>query len=110
MSAATAPADGRSESSILSPPVISIRIPANLRLLTSGCDVIQAEGNSVREVFASLDSTFPELHDRFRAPDGQLRRNLLVFVNGEDIRFGNGEETALNSGDEISIVPALAGG
>ena len=90
--------------------MIAIRIPASLRLLTNGNDVIEVEGNSVRNALVSLDAAFPALRERLRAPDGQIRRTLLVFVNGDDIRNCDGEETRLREGDEISIVPALAGG
>jgi len=90
--------------------MITIRIPANLRPLTNGNEVIEVEGQSVRDALVSLESAFPALRDRLRAPDGQIRRTLLVFVNDDDIRNCEGEEMTLRAGDEISIVPALAGG
>ena len=65
---------------------------------------------SVRDALASLDTAFPALRQRLRTPDGQIRRTLLIFINEDDIRNCDGEETALCEGDEISIVPALAGG
>ena len=62
------------------------------------------------EVLTALISTYPALKDRLRDDSGKIRKNLIVYVNGEDIRFLEGETTPVKDADEFSIVPAVAGG
>ncbi len=89
---------------------VTLRVPTVLRRLTDGRDELEAEGATVAELL----ETVGRRHDGFRAKvlteGGTLRPFLNVFVNGEDIRFGEGLETAVCDGDEVSIVPSVAGG
>jgi molybdopterin synthase sulfur carrier subunit len=89
---------------------IPVRIPTPLRKLTSDQEVVAAEGTTVREVINDLDKHFPGLKDRICDEKDNVRRFVNVFVNDEDIRFLNESDTSLKAGDEISIVPAIAGG
>lgn len=89
---------------------IRVRIPAPLRSITGGESEVSVEGSSVGGALGELESRFPEMRARLRDQDGELRRFVNLYVNGEDIRFLSGLETALKSGDEMSIIPAVAGG
>lgn len=90
--------------------MIKVRIPTPLRPLTRGQGEVEAKGASVAEVIANLDSMHPGLKQRLYDEQGELRRFVNIYVNEEDIRFLKGKETALKEGDEVSIVPAIAGG
>jgi len=88
---------------------ISVKIPAQLRAMTGGESDIEATGATVGE---ALDSVF-ERHEGLReriTENGELRRFVNVYVGGEDIRFDDGLQTALSEGDEVTILPAVAGG
>lgn len=86
-----------------------VRIPTPLRPHAGGNDSAQAEGSTVGEVLNALTSAFPEL--RSRLFDGEdLRRFVNVYVNNEDIRFLEDLDTPVASADEVSIIPAVAGG
>jgi molybdopterin synthase sulfur carrier subunit len=88
---------------------ITIKIPAQLRAVTDGEGELEVEGETVGE---ALDAVFEE-HDDLReriTEDGGLRRFVNVYVSGEDIRFRDGLETELSDGDEVTILPAVAGG
>ncbi len=89
---------------------ISIRIPTPLRKLTGEQEVVQADGSTVGELLSSLDASFPGLKDRICDAQGNVRRFVNVYVNDEDIRFLEEQSTAVREGDELSIVPAIAGG
>ena len=89
---------------------VSVRIPTPLRKVTNGEDKADADGNTVGAIIASLDSQFPGIKSRLCDDNGELRSFVNIYVNGEDIRFMEGVESGVNSGDEISIVPAVAGG
>ncbi|MCH2310309.1 MAG: MoaD/ThiS family protein [SAR202 cluster bacterium] len=88
----------------------TVRIPTPLRKVTNGADKASVEGNSIAEVIDSLENTFPGIKKRICEESGELRSFVNVFVNGEDIRFSDGINTSISSGDEISLVPAVAGG
>ncbi|MEI8341498.1 MAG: ubiquitin-like small modifier protein 1 [Verrucomicrobiota bacterium] len=88
----------------------TIRIPTPLRKLTNEQEVVQAAGLNIEEIIADLDKNFPGLKERICDENGNVRRFVNVFVNDEDIRFLDEKATAVNEGDEISIVPAIAGG
>ena len=89
---------------------VKIRIPSPLRNYTNGVDVVVAKGASVAEVLGNLTSQASGIESRlFKAPN-QLNRFVNVYVNDEDIRFLKNLETPVKEGDEISIVPAIAGG
>lgn len=88
---------------------VTVKIPAQLRAVTDGEGEIEVEGSTVGE---ALDAVFNE-HDDLReriTEDGGLRRFVNVYVSGEDIRFRDGLETELADGDEVTILPAVAGG
>jgi molybdopterin synthase sulfur carrier subunit len=89
---------------------VPVRIPTPLRKLTDNQEVVQVDGANIREVINSLESAFPGLKERICDDKNQIRRFVNVFVNEEDIRFLQESETPVKSGDEISIVPAIAGG
>jgi molybdopterin synthase sulfur carrier subunit len=88
----------------------SVRIPTALRKLTREEEVVSAEGTTVSEILASLDKSYPGLAERICDDQGNIRRFVNVFLNDEDIRFLDDKNTTVKEGDEISIVPAIAGG
>ena len=88
----------------------NIRIPTPLRKLTGEQEVVQADGSTVGDILRSLDTSFPGLKDRICDDQGNIRRFVNVYLNDEDIRFLDEQATAVREGDEISIVPAIAGG
>ena len=88
----------------------NIRIPTPLRKLTAEQEVVQAEGNTIGEILQSLDTSYPGLKERICDEQGNVRRFVNVYLNDEDIRFLDEKATAVKDGDEISIVPAIAGG
>jgi molybdopterin synthase sulfur carrier subunit len=90
--------------------MIKVRIPTPLRPLTKGQGEVEAKGDTVSEVIDNLNASHPGLKDRLCDDKGELRRFVNVYVNEEDIRFLKGKDTALKTGDEVSIVPAIAGG
>ncbi len=89
---------------------IKIRIPTPLQKLTENLSEVQVEGGSVKAALANLESKYPGIRDRLYDDKGSLRRFINFYVNEEDIRYLQSEETALKDGDELSIVPAIAGG
>ena len=90
---------------------VTVKIPAPLRSLTGEQGTVTAhEASTLQELVERLETSYPGMRDRLCEADGQLRRFVNVFVNGEDVRFLQGLESALTEGDEVSIVPAVAGG
>ena len=88
---------------------VTVKIPTQLRAATDGASELKVEGSTVGE---ALDAVFDE-HDGLRdriTQDGDLRRFVNVYVSGEDIRFQDGLETPISDGDEVTILPAVAGG
>ena len=90
--------------------MIKVRIPTPLRPLTKGQGELQASAANVAEMIDTLDSAHPGIKDRLCDDKGELRRFVNIYVNEEDIRFLQGKATPLKAGDEVSIVPAIAGG
>jgi molybdopterin synthase sulfur carrier subunit len=88
----------------------AVRIPTPLRKLTNELEVVQASGANIGEVIDSLDKAFPGLRERIVDDAGQVRRFVNIFLNDEDIRFLEEKATPVKETDEISIVPAIAGG
>jgi len=78
--------------------------------LTNGVDEVNAQGNNVRALVEDLERNFPGIKERICDESGKIRRFVNVYVNGDDIRFLQNLETSLKEGDNISIVPAIAGG
>jgi molybdopterin synthase sulfur carrier subunit len=89
---------------------VKVRIPSPLRTYTNGVDVIEAQGASVGEVLGNLKSQASGIESRLFKGPNQLNRFVNVYLNDEDIRFLKNLETPVKPGDEISIVPAIAGG
>jgi molybdopterin synthase sulfur carrier subunit len=89
---------------------VVVRIPTPLRALTKGNAEVQAKADTVDGVVADLERQFPGLRERLLDESGQLRRFINIYVNEEDIRFLQLGKTALKDGDQVSIVPAIAGG
>ncbi len=89
---------------------VSVKIPTPLRRLTNQESTVDADGSDVAAMIESLDSSFPGIKARLCDDDGDLRHFVNIYVNGEDIRYLEGLETAVSDGDEVSIVPAVAGG
>ncbi|MEW5978040.1 MAG: MoaD/ThiS family protein [Acidobacteriota bacterium] len=89
---------------------IPVRIPVQLRALTNGEEVVSASGTSVLEVIEDINSRYPGVKDRICENDGKVRRFVNIFVNEEDIRFLQNLQTTVTDKDEISIIPAIAGG
>ena len=88
---------------------VNVKIPTQLRAATEGQGVATVDGTTVGEVLDSLYERFDELRSRI-AEDGGLRRFVNVYVDGEDIRFLDGLDTPVKDGDEVTILPAVAGG
>ncbi len=88
----------------------NIRIPTPLRKLTGEREVVEASGSTIDEILQSLDTSYPGLKGRICDEEGNVRRFVNVYLNDEDIRFLDDKKTSVNEGDEISIVPAIAGG
>jgi len=89
---------------------VLVRIPTPLRKFTGGQESVQVDGASIAAVIESLEKNHPGLRDRICEADGSVRRFVNVYVNGDDIRFLDNLGSAVKDGDEISIVPAIAGG
>ena len=89
---------------------VHVRIPTPLRKLTGEQDIIKAKGSTVGEVIQWMTETYPGLKERLRDEKGTVRRFINIYVNNEDIRFIQNLETPLKEGDQLSIVPAIAGG
>ena len=89
---------------------IKVRVPTPLRSLTGGQSYVSASGDSVASAINDLETQYPGIAGRIYDESGEIRRFVNLFVNGEDIRFLDGTGTKLKAGDELSIVPAMAGG
>ena len=89
--------------------MISVRIPTPLRTLTGGNETVDVEGATVRDVIEALEKKAPGIKDRLLDDKG-VRRFVNLYVNGDDIRFLDNTNSPVKDGDEISIVPAIAGG
>jgi molybdopterin synthase sulfur carrier subunit len=89
---------------------VRVLIPTPLQRLTDNQGEVVVEGSDVREVIGNLEVKFPGVKTRLCDENGALRRFVNIYINEEDIRFLKGEATALKDGDEVSIVPAIAGG
>ena len=87
-----------------------VRIPTPLRKLTNNEELIEVNANSVAAAIVELQSRYPGIRERLVDETGAIRRFVNVYVNEEDIRFLQNQETPLKASDEISIIPAIAGG
>ncbi|MCL5986520.1 MAG: MoaD/ThiS family protein [Actinobacteria bacterium] len=90
--------------------VVNVRIPQPLHKLTQGRSEVEALGKTVRELLDDLENKFPGMGERLYDQYGNVRRFINIYVNDEDIRLLNGDKTELKDGDEVSIIPSIAGG
>jgi MoaD family protein len=88
---------------------VTVKIPTQLRAATGGESTVEVEGSNVGEALDAVFAAYGDLRERI-TEDGTLRRFVNVYVEGEDIRFQQGLETTINEGDEVTILPAVAGG
>jgi len=89
---------------------VKVRIPTPLQRLTANQAEVEVEGKNIREILDALEEKFPGIKERICDENGKVRKFVNLFVNDEDARFLQGEETELKDGDSLSIVPAIAGG
>ena len=89
---------------------VTVHVPTPLRKLTGNQAEVEVEAGSVAELVDSLESAHVGIKERLLDEEGEIRRYVNIYVNEEDIRFLDGRETALQDGDSVSIVPAIAGG
>ncbi len=89
---------------------VKVRIPAPLKKLTENKSEVETEGKTIEELVVNLEKKFPGMKDRLCDETGKIRRFINIYVNEQDIRFLKNETTPLKDGDEVSIIPAIAGG
>ncbi len=89
---------------------VKVKIPTPLRGLTNEQDTVPGEGSTIGELVEHLETTYPGMRERLCDDGGDLRRFVNVYINGEDVRFLQGLGSSLKEGDEVTIVPAVAGG
>jgi len=89
---------------------ITVRIPTPLRKLTDGADEASVDAANVGAMVDALEAAHPGMRERLCDEAGEIRRFVNIYVNDEDVRFLDGRNTALKDGDQVSIVPAIAGG
>ena len=89
---------------------ITVRVPAPLQKLTQNQAEVKASGGNIKELIEDLEKNFPGIKERICDEAGKVRRFINIYVNEEDVRFLQQDETLLKDGDEISIIPAIAGG
>jgi molybdopterin synthase sulfur carrier subunit len=87
-----------------------VKFPAVLRANVGGVREVDAEGSTIGEVLDSLIGAYPALKDQLFTDDGELNRFVNVYVNGQDVRYLDGRGTAVADGDEVRLLPAMAGG
>jgi molybdopterin converting factor small subunit len=89
---------------------VKVHIPTPLQPLTNNQAIVETQGKNIREVLLSLEGLFPGIRNRLYDDNGNLRRFVNIYLNEEDIRFLNGQDTEVKDNDNISIIPAIAGG
>ena len=89
---------------------VTVHIPTPLRRLTAGRPRVEAWGFNVATVIEDLEARFPGLKEQLCQGDGRIKHHINVFVNGQEIRSLQGQETSLHDGDEVAFIPAMAGG
>lgn len=88
---------------------VNVKVPTPLQVITNGEADVKVDARNISELLEALDQAYPGMKERL-SDGGRIRRFINIYVNDEDIRFLNKEETALKDGDNVSIVPAIAGG
>ena len=89
---------------------VRVRVPTPLRKYTQGADEVNAQGSNVKSLVDDLEKNYPGIKERICDEAGKVRRFVNVYVNGDDIRFLQNLDTSIKEGDNIAIVPAIAGG
>jgi len=89
---------------------VKVRVPTPLMKLTDNQSEVTAEGATINDILNNLENQFAGIKERICDENGAPRRFINIYLNEEDIRFLEGESTAVKDGDEISIIPAIAGG
>jgi molybdopterin synthase sulfur carrier subunit len=89
---------------------VTVRIPGPLRKITNGADKVEVEGANLGDLIDAMENDHPGMKERLLDENGELRYFVNLYLNNEDVRFLAGLSTTLNAGDEVSIVPAVAGG
>ncbi|MFB6249059.1 MAG: ubiquitin-like small modifier protein 1 [Salinibacter sp.] len=89
---------------------VTLHIPTPLRSATDGQSAVEVTAHTVDEALRTLIDQYPDLADNLYNEDDELRQFVNIYVGDEDIRFGEGVDTTLSAGDEVSIVPSIAGG
>lgn len=89
---------------------VRVRIPTPLRRFTGGSEEVGVDGTTIGAVVDNLEQRYPGIKERLCDEQGRVRRFVNLYVNGDDIRFLNSLDTPVKDGDEVSIVPAIAGG
>lgn len=89
---------------------VHVQIPTPLRHLTQDRATVTASGTTIAHIMDDLERQFPAMKNHLRDEHGDLRRFVNIYLNSDDIRFAQGQQTAVKDGDEITIIPAIAGG
>ena len=89
---------------------VTVRIPTPIRRVTNGEDKVTVSGETLRQTIEAMEDQYPGIKARLCDDKGDLRSFVNIYINGEDVRFLSGIDSPLNAGDEISIIPAVAGG
>ncbi|MCS5612012.1 MAG: MoaD/ThiS family protein [Candidatus Poribacteria bacterium] len=89
---------------------VIVRIPTPLRKLTQNKPEVEVSGKNIESLIDNLEANYPGIKERIYDEANNIRRFVNIYLNDEDIRFLEGKSTAVNDGDEVSIIPAIAGG
>lgn len=89
---------------------VTVRIPSPLRPLTGGLSEVETKADTINGLLSALEQSYPGIKARLCDESGAVRRFVNIYVNEEDIRFLTNQDTPLADGDQVSIVPAIAGG
>ena len=89
---------------------VTVRIPAPLRKVTNDKDRVEVDAGNLADMVQAMEEQYPGIKERLLDEAGELRHFVNIYVNGEDVQFLDGLETAISESDEVSIVPAVAGG
>jgi molybdopterin synthase sulfur carrier subunit len=89
---------------------VQVRVPTPLRRFTAGAGEVQAEGASIAQIIEDLERRHPGIRERLLDDKGEIRRFVNIYLNGDDIRFLDALKSKVKDGDDVSIVPAIAGG
>ena len=89
---------------------VKVRIPTPLQKIAGDKSEVEAEGSTIKEVIEHLEKNYPGFMERLYSEEGELRRFINIYINEEDIRFLDSDNTSVKGGDVISIIPAIAGG